>query len=147
MGDGTFVEAGVAYGLDSMRDGRGMAVSDFDCDGDLDVVLTTYGDRAHYFVNHAARGHWLQVHLIGTESNRDAVGAIVRIETGDGQRQMRVVTAGDAYASQFTKTVHFGLGEHQRVDLLEITWPSGQRQRVRDVAADRRLEVVEARRP
>ena len=142
MGGGRFEEAAVAYGMDSIRDGRGMAVSDFDGDGDLDIVLTTYGAQAHYFVNNSSRGHWLQIDLVGIESNRDAVGAIVRIATGD-RRQMRVVSAGDAYASQFSHRVHFGLGDAEQIDELEILWPSGLRQRLTDLGANRRIRIVE----
>ena len=142
MGGGRFEEAAVAYGMDSIRDGRGMAVSDFDGDGDLDIVLTTYGAQAHYFVNNSSRGHWLQIDLVGVESNRDAVGATVRIATGD-RRQMRVVSAGDAYASQFSHRVHFGPGDAEQIDELEVLWPSGLRQRFTDLGANRRIRIVE----
>lgn len=142
MGDGTFVEAATPYGLDSLRDGRGLAVSDFDGNGSLDLVVTNYDAPAQYYENHAATGHWLRVRLRGVESNRDAVGAVVRIRTGGG-RQMRVVSAGDGYASQFSKTVHFGLGERGTVDELEVTWPSGRVETFVDLAVDRVVEIRE----
>ena len=142
MGDGTFVEAATPYGLDSLRDGRGLAVSDFDGNGSLDLVVTNYNAPAQYFVNQVAHGHWLQVRLRGQESNRDGVGAIVRIRTG-GQRQMRVLSAGDGYASQYSKTLHFGLGEREHIDELQVTWPSGQVETLFDVEADRVLELRE----
>lgn len=136
MGDGTFVEAATPYGLDSLRDGRGLAVSDFDGNGSLDLVVTNYGAPAHYFVNSAATGHWLQVRLRGVVSNRDGIGAVVRVRTGEKQ-QMRVVSAGDGYASQFSKTLHFGLGDFERIDELEISWPSGRCEAYFDLEVDR----------
>jgi hypothetical protein len=142
MGDGTFVEAATPYGLDSLRDGRGLAVSDFDGNGSLDLVVTNSRAPAQYFVNHAATGHWLRVRLRGVESNRDAVGATVRMRVGE-RRQMRVVSAGDGYASQFSKTLHFGLGADAAVDELEVTWPSGRRDTFRNLLADRVLEIRE----
>jgi enediyne biosynthesis protein E4 len=147
MGDGTFVEAATAYGLDSLRDGRGLAVSDFDGDGGLDFVINNYVAPAHYYVNRVPnRGHWLRVRLRGRASNRDGIGAIIRVRTGD-RRQMRVVSAGDGYASQTSRVAHFGLGDAQVIDELEVTWPDGRRTRqtFRDVAADRLIEIDEGR--
>lgn len=142
MGDGSFVEAAAAYGLNSLRDGRGLAVSDFDSDGDLDLVINNYHDKAHYFVNQVARGHWLKVKLTGSESNRDAIGAQVRVRLKD-QWLTRVVSAGDGYASQYSKTLHFGLGSLETVPELEVRWPSGQVQKLGPTSADRLLELKE----
>ena len=142
-GDGTFTEAAAPYGLDSLSDGRGLAISDFDGDGDLDLVVNNYNGRAQYFVNQVADGHWLRVRLRGRENNRDGVGAIVRITSGD-QQQMRIVTAGESYASQHSRVIHLGLGEASVVDRLEVTWPLGQRQEFVAVAADRLIEIDEA---
>ena len=146
MGDGTFVESARAVGLADRRDARGLAVSDFDGDGDLDFIVNNYRARPGYYVNQAAAGHWLRVRLEGRESNRDGVGAVVFARTGD-VRQMRVVTAGESYASQFSRTVHFGLAGAERVDELEIRWPSGVTQRLHDVVADRVLVVEERSTP
>lgn len=152
-GHAGFVEAAAPYGLDSLGDGRGLGISDFDGDGDQDLVINNYLSKAQYFVNQVADGHWLQVRLRGRESNRDGVGAILRIETGDGKqsgsrrqmrRQMRVVTAGDGYASQYSRVAHFGLGDDAVIDRLEVTWPLGKVQEFRDVEADRLIEVDEA---
>jgi hypothetical protein len=147
MGDGTFVEAATVYGLDSLRDGRGLAVSDFDGDGGLDFVINNYNARAQYYVNRVPnRGHWLRVRLRGRESNRDGIGAIIRVRTGE-KRQMRPVTAGDGYASQFSRIAHFGLGDARVIDELEVTWPNGRRTRqtFRDVPVDRLIEIDEGR--
>lgn len=139
-----FVEAAAPYGLDSLGDGRGLGIADFDGDGDQDLVINNYVSKAQYFVNQVADGHWLQVRLQGRESNRDGVGAIVRVETDDGGRhQMRVVTAGDGYASQYSRVVHFGLGGDEEIDRLEVTWPLGRTQEFRNVAADRLIEIDE----
>jgi hypothetical protein len=145
MRDGTFVEAATPYGLDSLRDGRGMAVSDFDGDGGLDFIINNYNAPAQYFVNRLPnRGHWLRIRLRGRDSNREGIGAIIRARTGD-LRQMRVVTAGDGYASQYSRVAHFGLGQTDHVDELEISWPNAKhtRQRFQNVPADRLIEIDE----
>lgn len=145
MGDGTFAEAATAYGLDSLRDGRGLAVSDFDGDGGLDFIINNYNAPAQYFVNQVPqRGHWLRIRLRGRQSNRDGIGAILRATTGT-KKQMRVISAGDGYASQYSRIAHFGLGKAARIDVLEIAWPSGHRQVFRNVAVDRVIEIDEGR--
>ena len=138
------MEAATPYGLDSLRDGRGLAVSDFDGDGDLDFIVSNYKAPAQFFVNEVAAGHWLRVRLRGRESNRDGVGAILRVRTGD-RRQMRVITAGGGYASQCSRVAHFGLGRHESVDELEVTWPGGKQQTFFLLAADQIVEVDEDR--
>src|SRR5207302_322744 len=141
MGDGTFVEAATPYGLDSLRDGRGLAVSDFDGDGGLDFIINNYNAPAQYFVNHVPnRGHWLRVRLRGRQSNRDGIGAIIRARAGD-LRMMRVVTAGDGYASQYSRVAHFGLGDATAVDELSVMWPSGVEQKFKGVGVDRLIEI------
>lgn len=136
------MEAATPYGLDSLRDGRGLVVSDFDGDGDLDFIVNNYRGAAHYFANEAARGHWIRVRLRGRTNNRDGVGAIIRATTGD-RKQMRVITAGEGYASQNSRTVHFGIGEARSVDELEVVWPNGRMQRFRGVVANRVVEIDE----
>ena len=138
------MEAASPYGLDSLRDGRGLAVSDFDGDGGLDLIVNNYRGKAHYFVNRIpSRGHWLRIRLRGRRSNRDGVGAIVRARTGD-HRQTRIVSAGDGYASQYSRVVHFGLAGATSVDELEIVWPGGWRQIFRSVEGDRLIEIDES---
>jgi hypothetical protein len=143
MGDGTFVEAATPYGLDSLRDGRGLAVSDFDGDGGLDFIINNYNAPAQYFVNRVPnRGHWLRVRLRGRDSNRDGIGAVIRVRTGK-KWQMRVVAAGDGYASQYSRVAHFGLARARVIDELEVRWPNGRRTRqtFRGVAVDRLIEI------
>ncbi len=136
------MEAATAYGVDSLGDGRGMALADFDRDGDVDVITTNYKAPAQYFVNRVARDHWLQVRLRGRENNRDGIGAIIRIRTGE-KKQMRVVSAGDGYASQFSRVAHFGTGGSKVIDELEIRWPNGKRQVFRGIPADQMIEIDE----
>jgi hypothetical protein len=143
MRNGTFVEAATPYGLDSLRDGRGLAVSDFDGDGGLDFIVNNYNAPPHYYVNKVPnRGHWLRIRLRGRQSNRDGIGAILRARVGD-LKMMRVVTAGDGYASQYSRVAHFGVDQATVIDELEVTWPSGIKQRFTAIPADRFIEIDE----
>jgi enediyne biosynthesis protein E4 len=139
-GSGNFTEVGPAYGFDNLRDGRGLAVSDFDGDGDLDFVVNNYNNDALYLVNKLPNRHWLRVRLRGTRCNRDGIGAEVRVRCGS-LTMTRVVAAGDGYASQTSRVVHFGLGDHHRVDALEIRWPDGTSQQLKPKGVDQVLEV------
>ncbi len=142
MNDGHFVEAAAAYGVDSVRDARGLAVADFDGDGDLDLIVSNYNKPANYYVNEKARGHWLKVRLRGHRSNRDGIGAIIRIRTGE-RKQMRVISAGDGFASQNSRVAHFGLGSFEVIDEIQIDWPRGLRQSLRSVSANQLIVVDE----
>jgi hypothetical protein len=90
-----------------------------------------------------APGHWLQIKLEGVESNRDAVGAVVAIETSNGS-QTRQVTRGNAFLSCSSPVLHFGLGDATTVNRIEVRWPSGRRQSLTQVSADQRLSLREA---
>lgn len=128
--------------MDSLGDGRGLAVSDFDLDGDLDFIVSNYDKPANYYVNHAAAGNWLRVRLRGRESNRDGIGAIVRVRTKD-LWQMRVITAGDGFGSQCSRLAHFGLAGASTVDEIEVIWPGGRRQRLGAQTANREINIEE----
>ena len=119
-------------------------MADFDRDGDLDLIITNYKDRAQYYINKVAKGHWLQVRLRGRQNNRDGVGAIIRIRSGNN-RQMRVISAGDGYASQFSRVAHFGVGKNEIIEELEVSWPNGIRQIFEGVATDQMIEIDEKR--
>lgn len=142
LGDGQFAEAATAHGADSLGDGRGLAVSDFDSDGDLDMIVTNYNTPANYYVNQTPPAHWLRVRLRGRDSNRDGIGALVAARTGQ-RTQLRVVTAGDGFGSQYSRVVHFGLAGENTVDELTVTWPGGKKQTFQNVAADQLIEIDE----
>ena len=121
--------------------GRGAAFGDLDNDGSIDVVMTVLGGRPVIFHNRKSDRHWLTITLRGTRSSRDGLGAKVRV---NGQSQ--VATAGGSYLSSSDRRVHFGLGSATTAD-VEILWPSGTRQRLPGVRADRFLSVTEPEKP
>jgi hypothetical protein len=123
--------------------GRGMAVGDINNDGRLDAVVTT-NDGSLYVLHNATStpNHWLILKLVGHRSNRDAIGAEVRIVTANGSQMGTVATAG-SYLSSSDKRVHFGLGEETLVQTVEIHWPSGFRQILKNVRGDQVLQVDE----
>lgn len=122
---------------------RGAAFADFDGDGRVDVAVTALGRPAVVLRNVAGAGNrWIAFRLTGTRSNRDGIGARVRIETAAG-KQWNHVTTAVGYASASEKTVRFGLGRADRVKVVEIVWPSGTTQRLEGVAAGRVVEVRE----
>ena len=122
---------------------RGMALGDLDNDGRLDAVVTTNDGPAYVLHNETiSRNHWLLLNLVGHKSNRDAIGASVKLVTPSGQQFATVTTAG-SYLSSGDKRVHFGLGKEQIVEFVEIRWPSGIVQTVRNIPADQILQIDE----
>jgi hypothetical protein len=128
-------------GLSSPLVGRGAAFGDLNNDGWQDVVMTVLGGRPQVLLNRGGKQHWLVVTLRGTRSNRDGLGARVRVNG-----QTRVATTAGSYLSASDKRLHFGLGPAETAK-LEIVWPSGIRQTLNDVHADQILEVREPERP
>jgi enediyne biosynthesis protein E4 len=123
--------------------GRGLAIGDLDNDGRLDAVVTTNDGPAYVLHNEiATNNHWLLLKLVGHKSNRDAIGAQIKIVTGDGPQYAMVTTAG-SYLSSGDKRVHFGLGKQTQVSTIEIRWPSGITQTLKDVRADQILQIDE----
>jgi hypothetical protein len=124
---------------------RGSAFGDFNHDGKLDLVVTALSAPAQIWINDSPNSnHWLELALQGTKSNRDAIGAKIRITAG-GQTQFNHVTTASGYASSSAGPVHFGLGTARTVDDIEIRWPSGSTQVLKNVEADRILRVKEAK--
>jgi hypothetical protein len=123
--------------------GRGMAIGDIDNDGRLDAVVTTNDGPVYILRNETpTQNHWLTLKLVGHKSNRDAIGAEVKIVTAKGSQYATVTTAG-SYLSSSDKRVHFGLGSETAVQNIEIRWPSGIKQRLKNARVDQLLQVDE----
>jgi hypothetical protein len=120
-----------------------MAIGDIDNDGRIDAVVTTNGGPAYVLHNETATSnHWLTLKLVGHKSNRDGIGALVRMTTSLGSQWVTVTTAC-GYLSSCDPRVHFGLGSAAAAQSIEIRWPSGTVQTLKDVAADRFITVDE----
>jgi len=123
--------------------GRGMAIGDIDNDGRLDAVVTT-NDGPLYILRNVTSTpyHWLTLKLTGHKSNRDAIGAEVKVVAAKNS-QVATVTTASSYLSSSDKRVHFGLGAASMAETIEIRWPSGIRQPMKNVPADQILQVDE----
>lgn len=145
-GTGKFrdVAAQVGGGFASPKVGRGLAVGDFDRDGDLDLLITTNHGPAFLFRNDLANGNrGIRFRLIGKKSNADGIGAMVRIFY-NGEFQSRMVRGGSSYLSQSELPVTFGLARRDRIDLAVVEWPSGRTEEFKDLVTGRAYEVTEA---
>ena len=127
LGDGRFVDASFASGLDFIDDGRTVASVDWDGDGDLDLWLRNRtGPQLRFLRNNGSPGqHSVQLRLIGSTSNRDAIGARVELHAG-GRVLWRAVDGGQGYLSQSSKVLHFGLGSESRIDRAVVHWPGAE---------------------
>ena len=125
--------------------GRGLAYGDFDRDGDLDLLMTTNNGPAYLYRNDLNAGNRsIRFQLVGTKSNRDAIGAAVRIFLG-GQSQSRVVRGGSSYLSQSELPVTFGVGKSEKIERVTIEWPSGRTEEYKDLTAGRAYEIIETK--
>ena len=139
--DDVSLSAGPFFEVKSV--GRGAAFADYDNDGRIDVFIVNLGSPAYLLHNTSpAAGHWISVKLAGRKSNRDGIGAQVEVLAA-GNRQQHERVAGSGYLSQDDARVHFGLGAAARVDRLTVTWPSGIRQVLDNLPADRVVTVEE----
>jgi hypothetical protein len=122
---------------------RGMAIGDIDNDGRIDALITTNGGAAHLLHNETVTAnHWITLRLRGHKSNRDGIGAVVKITTAHGS-QWETVTTASGYLSASDPRVHFGLGSDAVAQCIEIRWPSGIRQVLENVNADGFLQIDE----
>ena len=126
---------------------RAAAIFDLDDDGDLDIVTHEFGAAPQVLISDLAQRHevnWLSVKLVGRQSNRDGLGALVRVSSGD-VTWTKLHDGKSGYLSQSSMPLYFGLGEHEEVDRIEVQWPSGRRQTVSSGLETGRLIVIEER--
>jgi hypothetical protein len=145
LGQGHFEKVSDSLGPDFIRPiaGRGLATADYDNDGGIDIVTNNRGDFPSLLRNEGGNAnHWLTVALIGTKSNRDGTGASLRLMS-EGFVHVEQAKGGGSYMSASDPRIHFGLGKRTRIESLEITWPSGQIDRLTDVPVDRVIAVKE----
>jgi hypothetical protein len=125
--------------------GRGLAYGDFDRDGDLDLLMTTNNGPAYLYRNDQTGGNRsIRFQLTGTKSNRDAIGATVKI-FGGGLSQSRVVRGGSSYLSQSELPVTFGVGKSEKIDRVTVDWPSGRSEEYKDLSTGKAYDVVESK--
>jgi hypothetical protein len=130
-------------GLRELHSARGAAFGDIDNDGAVEVLINNQNEPPTLLKQSAPpAGHWIVLKLEGTKSNRSAIGARVRLTAG-GRSQVDEVRSGGSYLSQSDLRLHFGLGSAKVVDLIEVQWPSGRRQRLERTAADRVIRIAE----
>jgi hypothetical protein len=143
--NGTFEEVSKAVGLADMplRSRRGAAFGDIANNGNIDIVVLNVGEPPSLLLNtNKTSNHRVLLHLVGTKSNRAAIGARVTIHAG-GVMQFDEVRGGGSYLSQNDLRLHFGLGSATTIDVLEVRWPTGKTETFKDVAADKIYTIVE----
>ena len=143
-----FLDVTPDIGKDFRRAGfqRGSAFADLNDDGFMDIVVTSLNEKPRILFNSADNGnHWLLLKLTGAKSNRDAIGAKITLTTPSGRRLFNHVTVSVGFLSSSDRRVHFGLGKETSASSIEIRWPSGATQQLRNIAADQILEVEEPR--
>ena len=143
--NGTFEEVSKAAGLADMplKARRGAAFGDIVNNGNVDIVVLNVGEPPSLFVNtNRVPNHRVLFHLVGTKSNRAAIGARVTIQAG-GMTQFDEVRGGASYLSQNDLRLHFGLGSSTKIDLVEVRWPTGKTESLKDVAADKIYAITE----
>jgi hypothetical protein len=158
QGDGTFRNRATDFGIEppprginlpnmingkpAVRSSRCAVTADFDGDGRLEIVTNNFNDQPYFFKNQLPAKNYVAFRLRGTRSNRDAIGAVIRLHQAK-KTMTRQVHGACGYLSHSSRTLHFGLGDQPQIDWVEITWPSGIRQRLDAVAANKLHEIVE----
>src|ERR1017187_4133207 len=146
LGNGKFQDVSEGAGPDFQKAAphRGVAFGDIDNDGRVDAVVTVLNGQAKYLHNISPRtNHWILLKLAGVKSNRMGLGAQIAGTAEDGTRQFNQVTTAVGYACASDSRVHFGLGASKSIRQIEIKWPSGIRQTLRNVAVDQILTIEE----
>lgn len=146
-GGGKFrdVAGEVGGGFDQPKVGRGLAVGDFDRDGDQDLLLTTNNGGAYLYRNDITNGNRsIRFRLVGTKSNRDAIGAMVHLFV-NGQQETRMVRSGSSYLSQSELPVTFGVGKAEQIERVAIDWPSGRNEDYKQLKTGKTFQVVEGK--
>ena len=144
-GDGIFTDVSASTGIAAMpyRVGRGVAFGDYDSDGDVDIFIVNNHDRGVLLRNEGGnRNNWLHIKLIGTKGNRDAVGARIRLKTGD-RIQLREINAGASYLSFNSLTAEFGLAQETTVDWIEVIWLGGDTEHFTGIGMNQRVVLRE----
>ncbi|MEE2825142.1 MAG: ASPIC/UnbV domain-containing protein [Planctomycetota bacterium] len=146
LGDRSFANVSSVSGLDFIEDGRGLALSDWDLDGDVDFLLTNRNaPMFRYLQNDIESGnHFVSFKLTGKLCNRDAIGARIRVKPSNGDWLTRTVTAGSGFLSQSSKRITFGLGSSDAIEAVEIAWPDGSRNSLKDVAVDQHYLITQS---
>jgi hypothetical protein len=148
LGGGKFTEvtAQMGNGFAMPKVARAAAYGDIDNDGFLDVLLTTNAGPAYLFHNEGGTNHSLRVKLVGTKSNRDGIGAVVRVSAGgvtNKDAQSKMLRSGSSYLAQSELVLTFGLGTLTKADSVEIQWPSGQVDKLSSINAGQTVTVQE----
>src|SRR5437588_1425527 len=146
LGGGKFQEVTeqMGTGFAAPKVARAAAYADIDNDGALDLLVTTHDGRAYLFHNQAGTNHSLRIKLVGTKSNHDGIGSVVRVASG-GDKQWQMLKSGSSYLSQSELVLTFGLGGKIKADSAEIQWPSGQVDKLSDVPSGQTLTIQEGR--
>jgi len=146
IGNGKFIPVTREVGIYDQTIKRGAAFGDFNNDGFIDIYVVTFSYTGkvmhHLYQNQGNKNHWITIQLVGTKSNRDGVGAKVKVTAG-GKSQIQQVISGSSFLSQNSLWLTFGLGRSKNINTIEISWPSGIKQTLTNIKADQKIVVSE----